>query len=161
MRGFKKSLSALVILAATAGASFRTQNAAAETINSALVRAYTFNPELNRDRASVRVHDEDVAKAWSGLRPSAGAQGSVGPQSTEFKFPIPVSASRLPGPASRQSVRSTANVGPFSNPILGSPGAVPSTSHKRSSTAVEPPTPSAKARRASSPRALWRSFPSR
>ncbi len=89
MRGFKKSLSALVILAATAGASFRTQNAAAETIDSALVRAYTSNPELNRDRASVRVHDEDVAKAWSGLRPSAGAQGSVGPQSTEFKFPIP------------------------------------------------------------------------
>ena len=88
-RSLRSSLGALVILAAAASASFPTQNAAAETINSALVRAYATNPELNRDRAGVRVRDEDVAKAWSGLRPSAGAQGSVGPETSEWKFPIP------------------------------------------------------------------------
>jgi len=82
-------LGALMILAAAASGSFSSQNAAAETINSALVRAYDTNPELNRDRASVRVQDEDVAKAWSGMRPSAGLQGSVGPQTSDLKFPIP------------------------------------------------------------------------
>lgn len=79
----------VMIFVTAASAPFPTQNAAAETINSALVRAYHTNPELNRDRASVRVRDEDVATAWSGMRPSAGAQGSVGAQTTEFKFPIP------------------------------------------------------------------------
>ena len=88
-RGLRSSLGALLIFAAAAGASFPPQNAAAETINSALVRAYATNPELNRDRAGVRVRDEDVAKAWSGMRPSAGAQGSVGPETSEWKFPIP------------------------------------------------------------------------
>ena len=84
-----KSLGALMILAAAASGCFPTENAAAETINAALTRAYNTNPELNRDRAGVRVRDEDVAKAWSGMRPSAGAQGSVGPQTSDFKFPIP------------------------------------------------------------------------
>lgn len=65
------------------------QTACAETMFSALTRAYNTNPELNRDRATVRVQDEDVAKAWSGLRPSAGIQASVGPQSSELKAPIP------------------------------------------------------------------------
>jgi outer membrane protein len=89
VRASTKSLGALMILAAAASGSFSSQNAAAETITSALVRAYDTNPELNRDRASVRVQDEDVAKAWSGMRPSAGLQGNVGPQTSDLKFPIP------------------------------------------------------------------------
>ncbi len=88
-RPFTHSLGALLIFIVATSVSFPSRNAAAETIKSALARAYATNPELNRDRANVRVRDEDVAKAWSGLRPSASAQGSVGPQSTEFKFPIP------------------------------------------------------------------------
>ena len=89
MRPTMKSLGALMILAAASSASFPTQNASAETIISALERAYNSNPELNRDRASVRVQDESVAKAWSGMRPSAGLQGSVGVQDSNWKFPIP------------------------------------------------------------------------
>lgn len=84
-----KSLGALLILAAAANGFFPIENTSAETINSALIRAYTTNPELNRDRAGVRVRDEDVAKAWSGMRPSAGLQGNVGVESSDWKFPIP------------------------------------------------------------------------
>jgi outer membrane protein len=85
-RGIARAAALLATASLVLGA---TQSAIAETMFSALVRAYNTNPKLSRERANVRVHDEGVAKAWSGLRPSAGAQGSVGPQSTEFKFPIP------------------------------------------------------------------------
>ena len=88
-RGLVKSLGFLTILITAASAHFPVENAVAETMSSALARAYNTNPELNRDRATVRVQDEDVAKAWSGLRPSAGVQASVGAQSSDFKFPIP------------------------------------------------------------------------
>jgi len=84
-----KSRGILTVVVAAASAPFPAQNAVAETMSSALARAYNTNPELNRDRATVRVQDEDVAKAWSGMRPSAGAQASVGVQSSDFKFPIP------------------------------------------------------------------------
>ena len=159
-RGIARAAALLATASLVLGA---TQSAIAETMFSALVRAYNTNPKLSRDRANVRVHDEGVAKAWSGLRPSAGAQGSVGPQSTEFKFPIP--DVRIPlterASASLRSIRSTASASLYSSPFLEFLEAGPSTSRKRSSTAVEPRTPSARLRRASSPRAPWRSSPSR
>ncbi len=56
--------------------------AAAETIFSALARAYYFNPDLNSQRATVRAQDEGIPKAKSGYLPSVTAIGNVGFQHT-------------------------------------------------------------------------------
>lgn len=45
--------------------------AIAETMSSALARAYDSNPEMDRQRANVRVRDEDAPKAMAGMRPNA------------------------------------------------------------------------------------------
>jgi outer membrane protein len=50
----------------------------AETLESALARAYGNNPELNAQRAGVRVRDEDVAQAKSGYRPRINATADIG-----------------------------------------------------------------------------------
>lgn len=66
--------------------------ARAETMSTALARAYAHNPDLNQQRAGVRVNDEGVAKAWTGMRPTAVVFGNAGPQRTDlhgtFKLPI-------------------------------------------------------------------------
>lgn len=51
---------------------------AAESIESALARAYQGNPQLNAQRAIVRQNDEGVAQALSGYRPTLSATASVG-----------------------------------------------------------------------------------
>jgi len=58
-----------------------------ETLNSALMRAYHGNPELNQGRASVRIRDEDAPKALAGLRPKASITASYGPQYSTTKIP--------------------------------------------------------------------------
>ena len=50
----------------------------AETISSALARAYGGNPDLNSQRAAVRAADEEVPRATSGYRPKITATGDVG-----------------------------------------------------------------------------------
>ena len=55
---------------------------AAETIESALARAYQGNPQLNAQRAIVRQNDEGVAQALSGYRPTLSATATVGEQKT-------------------------------------------------------------------------------
>ncbi|WP_442931740.1 TolC family outer membrane protein [Microvirga sp. CF3062] len=55
----------------------------AETLESALVRAYGNNPELNAQRAGVRVRDEDVAQAKSGYRPRVNATADYGQTYTD------------------------------------------------------------------------------
>jgi outer membrane protein len=52
----------------------------AETIESALVRAYQDNPQLNAQRASVRSTDENVPQALSGYRPKVAVTASGGSQ---------------------------------------------------------------------------------
>jgi len=52
----------------------------AETIESALVRAYQENPQLNAQRASVRSTDENVPQALSGYRPQISVTASGGSQ---------------------------------------------------------------------------------
>jgi outer membrane protein len=52
----------------------------ADTIEAALVRAYQSNPQLNAQRAQVRVTDENVPQALSGYRPKVALTGSVGYQ---------------------------------------------------------------------------------
>ena len=44
--------------------------AAAETISSALARAYAFSPDLNAQRAGLRATDENLPKAIAGYRPT-------------------------------------------------------------------------------------------
>jgi outer membrane protein len=70
-------------------------DAAAETIEGALARAYQNNPELNAQRAIVRQTDETVTQALSGYRPTLNANVSVGREftrETEVFPPIPGTA---------------------------------------------------------------------
>jgi outer membrane protein len=65
---------------------------AAETLRSALAKAYESNPQLNAQRAIVRQNDEGVAQALSGYRPSLSVTASVAEQftnTTEVLPPIP------------------------------------------------------------------------
>src|SRR5580704_14992579 len=76
---------ALVVLA-TAGA------ARAETIESALAKAYQNNPQLNAQRAIVRQIDENVPQALAGMRPNISATVDAGKEytnTTETFPPIP------------------------------------------------------------------------
>jgi outer membrane protein len=54
--------------------------ASAETMPSALVKAYQNNPQLNAQRATVRVTDEAVPQALSGYRPTISVTASANQQ---------------------------------------------------------------------------------
>ncbi len=57
--------------------------ALADTIEAALVRAYQTNPQLNAQRAQVRITDENVPQALSGYRPKVAVTASAGVQYTD------------------------------------------------------------------------------
>jgi outer membrane protein len=61
------------------------QAASAETLESALTRAYSNNPRLNAQRANTRAVDENVAQAKSGYRPRVNANADAGIQYTETR----------------------------------------------------------------------------
>ena len=61
--------------------------ARAESMNSALARAYDSNPDLNQSRASVRARDEDAPKALAGMRPKASISASAGSQFSSVRIP--------------------------------------------------------------------------
>jgi outer membrane protein len=63
--------------------------AAAETMESALAKAYENNPQLNAQRAIVRQTDESLPQALSGYRPTVSANASVGREYTNTKQVIP------------------------------------------------------------------------
>ena len=50
----------------------------AETMSSALARAYAGNPDLNQQRAGVRATDENLPRASSAWRPTATATAQYG-----------------------------------------------------------------------------------
>ena len=50
----------------------------AETVSGALIKAYLNNPDINSQRAAVRVADENVPKANAGYLPTVTAQGNFG-----------------------------------------------------------------------------------
>ncbi len=58
-----------------------------ESMSGALFKTYQNNPNLNEQRANVRVRDEDIPKAWASARPQAGFQSSAGPQRVGIKEP--------------------------------------------------------------------------
>src|SRR5947209_12050929 len=59
--------------------------AGAETMSSALSRAYMGNPDLNQQRASVRATDENLPRALSGFRPTVTATGNAGAQYEDLR----------------------------------------------------------------------------
>jgi outer membrane protein len=69
---------------------FGAPNARAETLESALARAYAGNPTLGAQRASVRATDENVPRALSGYRPRVNATADVGVQYTEGRAGRPL-----------------------------------------------------------------------
>ncbi|QGM45075.1 TolC family outer membrane protein [Methylocystis heyeri] len=78
---------ALSVLAAASWGWGAVPGARAETINSALARAYDANPDLNQSRASVRARDEDAPKALAGMRPKASISASAGPEYGTITIP--------------------------------------------------------------------------
>jgi outer membrane protein len=72
-------VAATVVLLAVAG----PVPALADTIEAALVRAYQNNPQLNAQRAQVRIIDENVPQALAGYRPQAAVTASLGYQYTD------------------------------------------------------------------------------
>jgi outer membrane protein len=83
---------AATILVSIAVIAAAPRELAAETIESALARAYQGNPQLNAQRATVRQSDEGVSQALSGYRPTLSATANVDRQytnTTELFPPIP------------------------------------------------------------------------
>jgi outer membrane protein len=72
------------------------RSAAAETIETALAKAYQNNPQLNAQRAIVRQTDEGVPQALSGYRPNIAANASLGRQYTDITQTIPATPPLLP-----------------------------------------------------------------
>lgn len=61
--------------------------AKAQSIGDALTKVYNENPDIDEQRAKVRVRDEDVPKAMTGMRPKASINIYGGPQRTTIKAP--------------------------------------------------------------------------
>jgi len=74
----------LALLVLLAGIYCSLSDAHAETMESALAKAYQNNPQLNAQRAIVRQTDEGVAQALSGYRPQINANASIGKQYTDI-----------------------------------------------------------------------------
>jgi outer membrane protein len=74
------SLLRAALLAAASLATIGAGAGRAETISGALVKAYLTNPDINTQRAAVRVADENVPKANAGYLPTIEATGNIGVQ---------------------------------------------------------------------------------
>src|SRR3954453_24044112 len=90
----KRLTSALCLCSALALVPGR---AGAETMSSALSRAYMGNPDLNQQRASVRATDENLPRALSGFRPTVTATGNAGAQFQEERADLTSSSSSSSG----------------------------------------------------------------
>ncbi len=60
---------------------------AAESLDSALAKAYGSNPTLNAQRASLRVTNENVPQALSGYRPRITGTADIGATQTQAGTP--------------------------------------------------------------------------
>src|SRR3954465_14785992 len=78
VRVLNRTAAAVLVLAAAGIAP-----GSADTSGAALVRAYQDNPQLNAQRAQVRVTDENVPQALSGYRPKVAVTASAGVQYTD------------------------------------------------------------------------------
>jgi outer membrane protein len=91
----RRSAAAAIVLCAALG-SAAPRAADAETIESALAKAYENNPQLNAQRAILRQADEGVPTALSGYRPTISANATVGREYTDTKQTIPPLPPTLP-----------------------------------------------------------------
>jgi len=64
--------------------------AQAETLDSALVKAYRLNPQLNAQRASARATDEGVPRAMAGYRPKLTTSANLGADAFNYRSPNPL-----------------------------------------------------------------------
>jgi outer membrane protein len=94
-RGRRSRAAAFALCAATIAAPLP---GAAETMESALAKAYQNNPQLNAQRAIVRQTDEGVPQALSGYRPNINANASIGRQYSNVTQTIPPGAVIPSGP---------------------------------------------------------------
>ncbi len=78
-RGLQAYIWAVASLSlAVAGVGMACSEAAADTLEWALVQAYQNNPSLNAQRAALRATDENVPQALSGYRPKLSITGTGG-----------------------------------------------------------------------------------
>ena len=102
---------------AVAAAGIGRRQAAADTLEWALVQAYQNNPSLNAQRASLRATDENVPQALSGYRPklTVTANGGYDYSSTlahtvnQLSFPNTVSYTNFAEPYEQRGVAATAS----------------------------------------------------
>ncbi|MEF3367688.1 TolC family outer membrane protein [Methylocystis sp. 9N] len=97
------------------GFVFASPPALAESLLSALARAYYGNPDLNQSRANVRVRDEESPKALAGMRPKASVTASAGPQHGKIRIPFGG------GQGTSSSSSAAATSGTFQQSYLGYP----------------------------------------
>jgi outer membrane protein len=94
--GWAGCASAVTISAFLAAIAVAPRQASAETMQSALAKAYLSNPQLNAQRAIVRQNDEGVSQALSGYRPTISATATVARQFTNESGVIPPIPPGLP-----------------------------------------------------------------
>ena len=78
------------LVLAAAGIGLAGSEAAADTLEWALVQAYQNNPSLNAQRAALRATDENVPQALSGYRPKVSVTAQGGPNYTNATQLFPV-----------------------------------------------------------------------
>ena len=88
-----------IIAAAMALITGSTGRAQAETIETALAKAYENNPQLNAQRAIVRQTDEGVPQALSGYRPTITANASISREYSDIHQIIPPTPGLVPAGA--------------------------------------------------------------
>jgi outer membrane protein len=76
----RKPVFAAMAVAGTIAIAVGSAPASAETIDSAMARAYQNNPQLNAQRAQLRAVDEGVPQALSGYRPKLNVTATIGEQ---------------------------------------------------------------------------------
>ena len=86
------------------------ERASADTIESALAKAYMNNPDFNAQRAALRATDEGVQRARAGLLPSVSASSSLGRQSSTYNSSNEVLSPRTLGVSVTQSLYDGARV---------------------------------------------------
>ena len=95
--------------------------ASAETLESALAKAYQGNPSLNASRAGVRATDESVAIAQSGYRPQVNLGAQIGVQYLQTRSSSTAAAAA--GSASTgTSATGTAGLGGTTGGVTGGTG---------------------------------------
>jgi outer membrane protein len=101
MRGVQTRILLLTVASlalAVAGVGMAVSDAAADTLEWALVQAYQNNPSLNAQRAALRATDENVPQALSGYRPkvSVTAQGGYNYTNAVQQLPIGGAVTNIP-----------------------------------------------------------------